>query len=248
MISVVVCSNKPTEWDMHRRNVAKTIGAEHEYVLVDNRRGQLGICAAYNQGVGRARGEILVFVHDDVFFMETGWGPILEAKFRDPAVGLVGVAGTKYLFAELLPWYIAGRPFVFGQVVQESGRQQQVAVYSRETADTEVVVADGLFMAIRADLFRYIRFDEITFDQFQCYDLDICMRVRESHRLLVTRDVKVKHLSTGDFGDKWRIYAGRFLEKYAGLLPASCCDSVPDLKNFCAWENFLLTDFFPTIE
>lgn len=249
MISVIVCSTKPPEWETHRRNVAKTVGAEHEYLLVDNRAAKLGLCGAYNRALVQARGEILVFLHDDVFFMENDWGRVLQEKFRDPAVGLVGVAGTQYLFAAPLPWYSAGRPFVFGQVVQESGHEQHVALYSRQDADAEVVAADGLLLAMRGELFRRgLRFDEATFDRFQLYDMDICMQVRQTHRLLVTRDVKVKHLSLGDFGDSWRFYAERFVAKYAGRLPARCGPDTPDPTNFQPWDNLLLLDYFPTIE
>ncbi len=248
MLSVIVCSGNPALRDLHERNVTKTVGTACEYLRVNNAAGNLGICAAYNLGVERARGDTLVFVHEDVFFLQRGWGPLVQAKFdADPSLGLVGLAGTTYLFADCLPWFAAGRPFLRGQVVHEQNGSQHLTVFSRDPADAEVVAADGLFLAIRRELFRDIRFDEQRFDKFHLYDMDICMQVRRTHRLIVTCDVKVKHLSGGRFDDTWRHYARRFREKYVHDLPAACTTQVPDLGNRIDFEALSLPDYYPTI-
>jgi hypothetical protein len=74
MLSVIVCSAKDPAWTVHERNISKTIGTSFEYCRIDNRGKTTGICAAYNKGVNRAAGDILVFVHEDVFFSRTGVG------------------------------------------------------------------------------------------------------------------------------------------------------------------------------
>jgi hypothetical protein len=49
------------------------------------------------------------------FFLEPGWGSVLERKFSaDPRLGLVGLAGTQYLFQHTASWAAAGRPFIRG--------------------------------------------------------------------------------------------------------------------------------------
>ena len=249
MISVIVCARNPSLWDRHRRNVAKTIATEHEYLCLDNRQAQAGICAAYNRGVELAKGQILVFVHEDVFFMRPGWGVALETKFAaEPAVGLIGVAGSQYIFEEHPEWVTAGRPFIRGRVIHEIQGRQILSVFSHDQADAEVVVADGLFFAVRGDLFRYLRFDDVIFDGFHFYDLDFCMQVRKSHRVIVTSEILVKHLSLGRIDQVWRRYAELFRWKYAGALPASCGGLVPDLRNRADFENFPLRQMLPTIE
>jgi GT2 family glycosyltransferase len=232
MFSIIVCSAKDPEWTLHERNVKKTIGAPYEYCRIDNRGRTTGICAAYNGGVDRAVGDILVFVHEDVFFLEPGWGSVLEKKFSaDPQVGLVGVVGTQYLFRNSASWAAAGRPFIRGHLVNEfhDTGEYFMTVFSWDKNDAAVVAVDGLFFAIRRDLFNRIRFDETTFDKYHFYDLDICMQVRAAHyRCIVTWDIFVKHLSSGDAGSLWREYGKRFLLKYAQSLPASTADGVPD--------------------
>jgi hypothetical protein len=231
MISVIVCSRKPFSWDFHERNVAKTIGCGHEYIRVDNTEKKFGICGAYNSGVENAHGHIFVFVHEDVFFMEQGWGNVIESKFaQNGKTGLVGVAGTQYLFANNPAWIKAGQPFIRGRVVHEleSGASFILSVFSWDKSDAEVVAVDGLFFAIRASLFPGIRFDDATFDHFHFYDLDICMQVRRTHSCIVTWDILLKHMSGGNADAHWVEAGKRFLAKYKNELPASTVNSIPD--------------------
>jgi GT2 family glycosyltransferase len=234
MISIIVCSKKEPAWTIHERNALKTVGATSEYLRMDNRAKKSGICAAYNSGVARARGELLVFVHEDVFFMEPGWGRVLEQKFAaDPAIGLIGVAGTQYLSRDRMSWAAAGRPYIRGRVVHElnNGAEFMLTVFSPDKTDAEVAAADGLFFAVRRELFARISFDERTFPGYHFYDLDICMQARRTHRIVVTWDLLLKHCSAGSAGDAWRASGRRFLEKYKNELPASCAGIVqPDFS------------------
>lgn len=249
MISVIVCSRNPPENTLHCRNVFKTVGTDHEYIPLDNRQNRYGICAAYNEGVKRSRGDILVFVHEDVFFMEQGWGAVLESKFTDATVGMVGVAGTRYLFADRPGWVVAGRPFIRGRVIHEAPDKSAIdlTVFSWDKRDADVVAVDGLFFAIRRRLFTTIRFDEQTFDGFHFYDMDICMQVRQTHRILVTWGIMVKHLSGGNFGTDWQKYATRFTNKYRLQLPATCDSDVPDPARRISFETFNLTGRVPQL-
>jgi glycosyltransferase involved in cell wall biosynthesis len=241
MISVIVCSRRPDSWDFHRRNIEKTIGCEYEYVRVDNTQNTMGICAAYNKGVESAKGDLLVFIHEDCFFMETGWGNVLYSKFNaDKNLGLVGAAGTQYLFANSPAWIAAGMPFIRGRVVHElrGGEMFVLTVFSWDKTDAEVVAVDGLFFTIPGKLFDAIRFDENTFPGFHFYDLDICMQVRRTHKLLVTWDIMLKHLSGGNMNAVWLEYGNKFLEKYKGILPVSCVGEIPDPVKHRGCQSF----------
>ncbi len=246
-ISVVVCSRKPEPDILHRSNIEKTIQCPFEYVHIDNSRNQYSLAAAYNQGAQRAKGEIVVFVHEDVFFMLPRWGLVLKEKFQDSTIGLVGVAGTQYLRAEVPACKSSGRPFIRGRVIHElnNGKAYFLTAYSTNPVDSQVVAVDGLFFAIRRSLFSGIQFDAETFDGFHLYDLDISMQVRRSHKLIVTFDILLKHLSAGRFDEKWMDYAIRFKRKYRADLPASCTDGKPDPKAFVDCENIDLAGKMP---
>lgn len=244
MISVIVCSRQPESWDFHRRNVEKTIGCEYEYVRIDNAQNAYGICGAYNKGVEQAKGDLLVFVHEDCFFMEPGWGKVLYSKFSaDNNLGLVGVAGSQYLFSTTPAWIAAGMPFIRGRVIHElnNGRMFVLTVFSWDKSDAQVVAVDGLFFAIPKALFATIRFDEETFPGFHFYDLDISMQVRRTHKLMVTWDIMLKHFSGGNMNAIWLDAGNKFLEKYKSELPASCAREIPDPLKHKRCESFDLT-------
>ena len=107
------------------------------------------------------------------------------------------------------------------------------------------MAVDGLFYAVMTDLFERIRFDETTFDGFHFYDLDICMQVGKTHRLMVTWDILVKHLSAGNCDVSWEEAGVRFLEKYGGMLPVSCVDSAPTHRERTFGKNYDLSDSMP---
>lgn len=239
MISVVVCSRINPADETHKKNVLSTIGAPCEYIRIDNRDNIYNLCGAYNTGVSLATGDIIVFVHEDVFFVSKNWGLRLIDKFVNTSVGLVGVAGTQYLFKDTPGWVAAGRPWIQGQVIHKThGKDFQVlTVFSWDSQDADVVAVDGLFFAIRGSLFSQIRFDDSTFNGFHLYDLDICMQVHQTHRLIVTKDILVRHLSGGSFDTTWQTYAAAFLNKYCNRLPVSCVNTVPDLSNRIHFEN-----------
>ncbi|MFA6316143.1 MAG: glycosyltransferase [Elusimicrobiota bacterium] len=229
MLSVIVSSPSPLSSSAHRRNVAGTVGASHEYLRVPNSGGRMGLAAAYNLGAARAKGEVLVFVHEDADFLAKGWGRLLESKFRaDPSLGLIGVAGTRRLGRRDLRWEAAGAPHLRGRVVIEHpDGTRALSVFSWDRADGEVVALDGVFLALRRALFasgqsRGVRFDAKTFDGFHFYDLDLAMQVRRTHRVVAAWDILLSHRSTGRYDAAWVSAAGRFRKKYDADLPAAC--------------------------
>ncbi|MBN1307635.1 MAG: glycosyltransferase [Chitinispirillaceae bacterium] len=249
-ISIIVCSRKGPSFALHERNLRKTVGtASCEYIRIDNRDNRYSLSAAYNEGVRRSRGGIAVFVHEDVFFMEGGWGEKLVGKFKDPTIGLVGVAGTEYLFADEPGWVAAGRPFIHGHVIHEleNGEVYNLTVFSWEKEDIDVVAVDGLFFAVRKELFGTVGFDETVFDGFHFYDIDLCMQIRRTHRCIVTWDLLVKHQSGGSFDEHWKRYALRFIAKYRSELPASCAATVPDRTRRIPFENYNLKNRAPQV-
>jgi hypothetical protein len=113
-------------------------------------------------------------------------------------------------------------------------------VFSEDETDAEAVAVDGLFFAIRKELFPTIQFDERTFDRFHFYDLDICMQVRKTHKIIVTSKILVKHFSGGSFRETWREYADRFIKKYSSMLPVSCSGTVPDPAHRIPFDSYPL--------
>lgn len=229
MISVITCARRPLSQSIQERNVKKTIGAECEYVLIDG-SNNVGLAAAYNYGLTQVHGDIIVFIHDDAYFMKMNWGQILEAKFaNDPWLGVVGVAGSQYLLHDKCSLTAAGRPFIKGRVVYHlQNGDFFMVVFSPENGDFEVVACDGVFFAMRASLFQAVAFDESAFTSQYFHDLDICMQARYSSRVIVTTDIVVKRRSQEQYGKEWQRDGQLFLNKWAEALPAATVDGVPN--------------------
>jgi hypothetical protein len=233
MISVITYNRHPMPGSVQERNVIRTVGTEYEYLVIDGSNGPLRTAAAYNWAVTQAKGEIVVFIDDECYFMNMNWGQALWTKFAsDKHLGIVGVAGTQYLFADKYSWTAAGRPFVKGRIMYHlQNGDFFAAVFSPERADHEVVACDGCFMAVRAPLFTLARFDEKTFQGPHFYDIDFCLQVRGRARIVVTGDVTVKRMAQPVFDGEWNNAGRLFLQKHAAVLPASCTDAAPDPDN-----------------
>ena len=237
MISVIVCSRNPIAQSIQERNVQKTIGTECEYLLIDGSTN-ISIAAAYNHGVSQAQGDIIVFIPEDVYFMKMNWGRILEAKFfNDPWLGVVGVAGTQYMYADKCSITAAGRPFIKGRVVHHLQNGDFFAVvYSQENGDFEVVACDGVFMAVRQQLFQSIAFDSTNFNTQHFFDIDFCMQARQTNRVIVTTEIVVKRRSQAVYDKAWTECGTVFLNKWENHLPASTVDNTPDPANFLSTQ------------
>jgi hypothetical protein len=226
MITVITCSRHPMPQSVQERNIAKTVGAPHEYRMIDASRGPLNFAAAYNWAAGQAVGDLIVFLADDGYFMSMNWGAALEAKFgADGALGVVGVAGTQHLFRDKCSWTAAGRPFVKGRLVYHLQNSDFIAVaFSAEKGDHEVVACDGGMLAVRTDLVRKVWFDEATFTGEHFWDLDFCLRARAMARVIVTSDITVKRMSQAVYGQAWQEAGAAYLQKHAATLPVSCAE------------------------
>jgi len=228
MLSIIVCSQNDPDWNLHKKHVAATIGVDHEYIRLENHIGQYrGMCAAYNAGVEKASGDILVFMHEDAGLSKLGWGNVITHKFDDSRVGIVGVIGARRLLKDNLRWDASGA--VKGRVAKGEPEHWHSFLYDAQgidvlreqelqlrELDSSVMVIDGLFFAVRKSLFHNVKFDDKTFDGYHFYDLDICMQARKARKhVIVTTDLLVAHFSVDhDWGSDWQIYADRFLEKW----------------------------------
>nr|AGS53206.1 streptomycin biosynthesis StrF domain protein [uncultured bacterium contig00093] len=230
MITVIISAKNPVPESTLERNIRKTAGAPVELMMINNSKGENGLASVYNFGAGRSRGDILVFMHDDAFFMTENWAPVLESLFaQDPYLGVVGVAGTQYMSRDNCSWTSAGRPFIKGRIVHDLQNGDFFAtLFSQERETAEVAVCGGVFFAVRRTLLTQFGFDEQTFDSFYFHDLDFCMQARRRWRIIVSGDILIKHRSTGTYDKNWHKYGEIFLKKWAAELPASCTNATPD--------------------
>ena len=68
MISVVICSINKILAEQVSKNIHDTIGVPFELIVIDNNLLKKGIAHVYNLGAGRAKYDVICFVHEDVLF------------------------------------------------------------------------------------------------------------------------------------------------------------------------------------
>lgn len=178
MLSIIICSKNPDVSPELRQNIAETIGCEHELVVIDNSHNRYSIFQAYNEGVSRAKGDILCFMHDDILYRSTCWGNIVQEVFHDSSIGVIGFAGAHFLSSS--PWYWSYSPFISEHnLCNDHGKVLEFFKddYYDENGLADLVVVDGFCFFVRSSLFDKIRFDEDTYTGFHAYDMDLCMQV-----------------------------------------------------------------------
>jgi glycosyltransferase involved in cell wall biosynthesis len=172
------------------------------------------LCEGYNRGAARARGQLLVFCHDDIQILDRQFRPRLTHALAQ--FDAVGVAGNSLLCGPA--WNCAAHPHLHGWIGGPLDDPEPVAltVYGIGPALAQSIQAlDGVFIAIRRTAYEQIRFDELRFDGFHFYDLDFSYRAyRAGLRVAVLRDLLLLHQSGGSLDAGWQRYAKTFQEKF----------------------------------
>lgn len=226
MISILTCGYKPENKINLENSIKNTIGADYEFIYHDNRSHPIGICQAYNQLAKRAIGDYLCFVHDDITFLEIGWGQNLIGNLK--SCDVFGVAGGKYKSSTPSGWSISGYNCLkFTQAYPNKASQLFLEESSSNDILEEVVIIDGVFLAMKKEVFKSTQFDENTFKGFHGYDYDFCLNAGQKFKLCVAKNIPIIHFSEGRNDKLWFETQILISNKWKDKLPAF----IGDLKN-----------------
>lgn len=224
MLSVIICSRSNDVSSELKENISATIGCEYEMVVIDNSKNQYNIFQAYNEGVRRAKGDILCFMHDDILYHSENWGnKVCEYFDSYPDLGCLGVAGSHLVLdAPASFWHSEASCLHFyghdsdGNLLLLDNTADEVA----EDGLIKVCSVDGLWMSIRKSLFETIRFDDHTFQGFHCYDSDICMQIIQAgYDIGIAVGVLVEHGKRGTQNSSYFESIRAWHKKWTGFLP-----------------------------
>lgn len=225
MISLIICSRKPDISESLKRNITETIGVEYELIIIDNSSNSYSIFSAYNEGQKSAKGDVLCFMHEDIFFHSSFWGKTVETYFEKYTnVGLLGVAGTHYLPKMPAAWW--DTEMRSGHLLQGSVIDGEYKIIREELWDdyrrepTSVVSVDGLWMCFRKEVFSSVRWDDINFKGFHGYDTDISLQVIYSgFEVHIIWDIVIEHKSVGVAKMEFYHSLDLLFEKWSDKLP-----------------------------
>lgn len=178
------------------------------------------LCEGYNRGASKARGDILVFCHDDISILCEDVAPRLRSALQ--RYDLVGVAGTSKLVSG--KWVGAGFPYLHGHICHGSPDHHAFTYLNYGCGKDphlvdQVQALDGVFFATKRQVWEQVAFDAQTFDGFHLYDLDFTFRAfLAGYRLAVDYGLQLLHFSSGQFDHKWNRYKYLFQKKFKGHL------------------------------
>ncbi|WP_083494631.1 glycosyltransferase [Pyrodictium occultum] len=160
MISVIVVYNDVrilNEWLLES---LKNQSADYELIALDNRKGDFPSAAnAYNYGGLRARGDYLMFVHQDVRLLGNTWIEEAERILRNlPKLGAAGVAGKRCDIRGVITNAIHGVP-------------PRPAGQIRISKPVKVQTLDPLLIIVPRKVFQRLKYDEHTCNGWHLYSI-----------------------------------------------------------------------------
>ncbi|RYG18405.1 MAG: hypothetical protein EOO07_09030 [Chitinophagaceae bacterium] len=226
MISIIICHRKRDLLEGIKVSIEKTIGVPYQLIVIDNTTNKYTILSAYNEGVRRAIYDIVCFTHEDVLFYSSDWGKNVIQHFKDPGIGMIGVAGGMAQSSVPSAWWYnnyfshSARNLLMRKTTGNS--YQLYHHYSNplnSEGKVEVVIIDGLWFCIRKSLFEKISFDEKTYKGFHLYDADISLQVKQHAKNYVVFDILLEHLWSGTISGDYYTEVIKFVNKWAEKLP-----------------------------
>lgn len=177
-----------------------------------------GLADFYNQQIDEAHpDDILIFVHDDVWFDDWLLAYRLEEALN--TFDVVGVAGNEVRFPNQRGWYgtkvvpeetftPVGMPhFAIGMLNPPHTHQNVAAI--------EAKLLDGVFIATKAKTLqhKHIRFDPQF--KYHHYDMDFCRQCELAGLKMGVWPIAMTHAPTsGDLSQTWFDSGTRYLNKW----------------------------------
>lgn len=227
IISIIICSRHNSISDSLQLNIADTIGVSYEIICIDNSQGKFNMCSAYNEGVQRAKGEYLCFMHEDVTFLNNDWGKKAIEECSHIDVGLLGIVGTTYFDQSFIYWPF--NPFIVGH--HWNGEEHRV--FNHDLSVKNVVAVDGMWLFTKAELFKKtVRWDDSTFTRFDFYDMDMCMQIYTAGlKIKIMPQIHINHSSDGNYTPAFYRSCIDFHKKWDHIFPITAHGDISEYLN-----------------
>ena len=197
----------------------KTSGIPNPEVIAIENNGEYSLTETYNKILNQSKNDILVLMHDDIYFDSKNWGQkILNHFKRNSDYGILGLAGTSSMPKSAKWWEDFSK--MKGIVNHEHEGKKWESKYSQSKGNEldDVVLVDGLFIVINKNNIKKTFNEEIG--GFHFYDVDFSFRnFIEDVKIGVMYDVRVTHKSIGQTNDQWEKNREIFAENYKDVLP-----------------------------
>ena len=218
VISVITCTIDPEKYRRFESMLPHAFSREpYEIVKIPDAKS---LCEGYTRGAERAKGDLLVFCHDDITFLNRNLDDLL---YENLAIhDIVGVAGTTHLREG--SWAASGFPYLHGQIAHAKPGMPEHTLHlygcGRDPIQVPGIQAlDGVFFALKRKTMDQLKFDAKIFDGFHLYDLDFTYGAfLKGKKLVVDHRIHILHFSGGSYDKNWKRYRYFFNRKYRSWL------------------------------
>lgn len=159
---------------------------EIEQIFIDNSSSTFFSAAkALNFGAQRARGNFLMFVHQDIRFCTDSFlEDCLSSINKLNKPGCIGVAGRSGKFRWVVSNLVHGDPpFTIGEFVMEKPEKVQTV--------------DECLIVVPRNVFNSVKFDEVTCDGWHLYGVDLCLSLESKGYVNYVIPWRIHHISAG---------------------------------------------------
>lgn len=242
MISIVISSGDPELLKDVSKNISKTIGVPYEILGINNTNAQMGICEAYNEGIRKAKYDLICFMHEDLIIKTNDWGELIHRYFdTDPKLGLIGIAGSNYKALCPSSWFTWVDKGNMRQLIQRfkyHSEEPRLIYDNPENAKlSDVVAVDGVWFCTRRDIARKIGFDNQMLKGFHGYDVDFSLAVGQEWKVAVSFEVLIEHFSEGGYDSNWLKSTILLHKKWRHILPKRVGVSLDKEEAFLCEKN-----------
>jgi GT2 family glycosyltransferase len=199
--------------------IRATIGPKNVEIIPIENDGKYSLTEAYNMILDQAQNDIVILMHDDIYFEKSYWGKRVFDHFKkNPEYGILGVAGTSYYPSSGRWWDIPGE--MVGQVYHEHEGKKWLSEYNKPfgTKIIDSVIVDGLFIALQKNQIKKQFNQEVK--GFHFYDTTFCIEnFLEGVKIGTISNVEITHKSIGMTNQEWERNRMLFVERFKDKLP-----------------------------
>jgi len=184
IISIICVYNNKNSLEEHLLKSLKDQSMEYELILMDNTFGKFKSAAeALNFGGKKAKGQYLLFIHQDFEWSSNTWLKELSNILNTLNFGVAGVAGkySKKCISNIKGGF---PPILEGEI--------------QITEPKEVSTIDEVVIIIPKAVFEEIQFDEVTCDNWHLYASDYCLTAKKTGYKVYVIPMNGYHASIGN--------------------------------------------------
>lgn len=166
----------------------KETDLEYELVGVDNTNGDFkSAAAALNYGGDIAKGELLVFLHQDILFNSPRALEVLLNKYKSltDETAILGIYGAL------------------------RGEKREIS-----EGTFEVDTLDECLVILNRKTFSKFRFNERLCDGWHLYVVEMCIRIKTANGLVAVTNHDITHLSIGNVNEGYMKTYKRLMKAY----------------------------------